>query len=85
MAAALSLSLFLQIDCGRYFIRIPLRLSSKVVRTLVELLLVAFDTALKVFHTPLDYDDSCKHSKRNVESKAFFDCQICQLSLNKKQ
>nr|GFA07241.1 hypothetical protein [Tanacetum cinerariifolium] len=37
----------------------------------VELLLVAFDTELKVFHTPLDYDASCKHSKRDVESPEF--------------
>nr|GEY10898.1 MAK10-like protein [Tanacetum cinerariifolium] len=43
---------------------------------LVELLLVAFDTELKVFHTSLDNDASCKHSKRDVESKAFFYCQI---------
>nr|GEU53412.1 hypothetical protein [Tanacetum cinerariifolium] len=33
MAAALSLSLFLQIDCGKYCIRIPLRRSSRAVRT----------------------------------------------------
>nr|GFC24518.1 hypothetical protein [Tanacetum cinerariifolium] len=33
MAATLSLSLFLQIDYGRYFIRIPLRRSSRAVRT----------------------------------------------------
>nr|GEZ00545.1 hypothetical protein [Tanacetum cinerariifolium] len=51
----------------------------------VELLLVAFDTELKVFYTPLDYDASCKNSKRDVESKAFFDRQFCQLSLNQKQ
>nr|GEU90652.1 ribonuclease H-like domain-containing protein [Tanacetum cinerariifolium] len=37
-----------------------------------------------VFHTSLDYDASCEHSKRDVESKAFFDRQICQLSLNQK-
>nr|GEV35427.1 retrovirus-related Pol polyprotein from transposon TNT 1-94 [Tanacetum cinerariifolium] len=79
MAAAVSLSLFLQIDCGRYCIRIPLRRSPRAVRTSVELLLVAFDTELKVFHTPLDDDASCKHSKRDVKSKAFFDCQISQL------
>nr|GEU77412.1 hypothetical protein [Tanacetum cinerariifolium] len=42
----------------------------------VELLLVAFDTELKVFHMPLDYDASCEHSKRDVKSKAFFDRQI---------
>nr|GEU49099.1 hypothetical protein [Tanacetum cinerariifolium] len=34
---------------------------------------------------PLDNDASCKHSKRDVKSKAFFDCQISQLSLDKKQ
>nr|GEU40248.1 hypothetical protein [Tanacetum cinerariifolium] len=51
---------------------------------LVELVLVAFDIELKVFHMPLDDDASCKHSKRDVKSKAFFDCQISQLSLNKK-
>nr|GEU38079.1 DNA-directed DNA polymerase [Tanacetum cinerariifolium] len=33
MAAALSLSLFLQIDCGKYYIRIPFRRSSRAVRT----------------------------------------------------
>nr|GEV61217.1 hypothetical protein [Tanacetum cinerariifolium] len=73
------------INCGRYCIRIPLRRSSRAVRTSVELLLVAFDTQLKVFHTPLDDDASCEHSKRDVKSKAFFDCQISQLSLDKKQ
>nr|GEV37718.1 retrovirus-related Pol polyprotein from transposon TNT 1-94 [Tanacetum cinerariifolium] len=67
MAAALSLSLFLQIDYGKYCIRISFRRSSRVVRTSVKLLLVAFDTQLKVFHTPLDHDASCKHSKRDVE------------------
>nr|GEW89026.1 hypothetical protein [Tanacetum cinerariifolium] len=51
----------------------------------VELLLVAFDIELKVFHTPLDYDASCKHFKRDIESKAFFNCQTCQLSLNQEQ
>nr|GEV38534.1 hypothetical protein [Tanacetum cinerariifolium] len=76
MVAALSLSLFLQIDYGRYFIRIPLRRSTRAVRTSVELLLVAFDTELKFFRTPLDYDASCKHSKRNVKSKAFFDYNL---------
>nr|GEX43110.1 hypothetical protein [Tanacetum cinerariifolium] len=39
-------------------------------------LLVAFDSQLKVFHTPLDYDASCKHLKSDVKGKAFFDCQI---------
>nr|GEZ84373.1 hypothetical protein [Tanacetum cinerariifolium] len=39
----------------------------------VELLLVAFDYQLKVFHTPLDHDASSKHSKRDVKGKAFFD------------
>nr|GEU61239.1 hypothetical protein [Tanacetum cinerariifolium] len=85
MAAALSLSLFLQIDYGRYFIRITLRRSFNAVRTSVELLLVAFDTQLKVFYAPLDHDASCKHSKRDVKIKTFFDCQISQLSLYKKQ
>nr|GFB02826.1 putative ribonuclease H-like domain-containing protein [Tanacetum cinerariifolium] len=33
MAAALSLSLFLQIVCGRYRIQIPFRRSSRAVRT----------------------------------------------------
>nr|GFA18574.1 hypothetical protein [Tanacetum cinerariifolium] len=33
MVAALSLSLFLQIDCGKYCIRIPFRRSSRAVRT----------------------------------------------------
>nr|GEZ73699.1 reverse transcriptase domain-containing protein [Tanacetum cinerariifolium] len=46
----------------------------------VELLLVAFDTELKVFDTPLDYDASCKHSKRDVESKAFFDSLLVAFS-----
>nr|GFB21007.1 hypothetical protein [Tanacetum cinerariifolium] len=85
MAAALSLSLFLQIYCGKYCIRIPFRQSSRAVRTSVELLLVAFDSQLKVFHTPLEDDASCKHSKRDITRKTFFDCQISQLSLDKKQ
>nr|GEZ12947.1 hypothetical protein [Tanacetum cinerariifolium] len=37
MAAALSLSLFLQIDCGKYCIRIPFRRSSRAVRTSCQL------------------------------------------------
>nr|GEV23726.1 hypothetical protein [Tanacetum cinerariifolium] len=124
MATALSLSLRLQIVCGRYYIRIPFRRSSNAVRTSVsvsllimkfidphqpvllvlilvdksswirissvrilmlqirpvriqlskvELLLVDFNTQLKVFHTSLDDDASCKHPKRDVKSKTFLD------------
>nr|GEY22772.1 hypothetical protein [Tanacetum cinerariifolium] len=39
-------------------------------------LLVAFDTQLKVFHTSLDDDASCKHPKRDVKGTTFFDSQI---------
>nr|GEZ64387.1 hypothetical protein [Tanacetum cinerariifolium] len=39
----------------------------------VELLLVAFDTQLKVFHTLLDDDSSCKHPKRDSFKIAFFE------------
>nr|GFB42454.1 hypothetical protein [Tanacetum cinerariifolium] len=51
----------------------------------VELLLVAFDTQLKVFHMSLDDDASCEHSKRDIKHKTFFDSQISQLALYKKQ
>nr|GEY64092.1 hypothetical protein [Tanacetum cinerariifolium] len=86
MAAALSLSLLLQIVCDRYCIQIPFRRSSNAVRTSirpvrirlskVELLLVAFDTQLMVFHTSLDYDASYEHPKRDIKRKTFFDSQI---------
>nr|GEY30949.1 hypothetical protein [Tanacetum cinerariifolium] len=37
----------------------------------VEPLLVAFDSQLKIFHTSLNDDASCKHPKRDVKSESF--------------
>nr|GFD06797.1 hypothetical protein [Tanacetum cinerariifolium] len=50
----------------------------------VEPLLVAFNSQLKIFHTSLDDDASCKHPKRDIKSETFLNGQISQLSLYKK-
>nr|GFA51158.1 hypothetical protein [Tanacetum cinerariifolium] len=39
--------------------------------SMVEPLLVAFDSQLKIFHTSLDDDASCKHPKRDVKGETF--------------
>nr|GFC24838.1 hypothetical protein [Tanacetum cinerariifolium] len=39
----------------------------------------------EIFHTPLDDDASCKHSQKDIKSKAFIDSEIGQLSLHHKK
>nr|GEW28520.1 hypothetical protein [Tanacetum cinerariifolium] len=66
------------------FLALQIR-SVRIQLSKVELLLVAFDTQLKVFHTSQNDDASCEHSKRDIKRKTFFDSQISQLALYKKQ
>nr|GEU91882.1 hypothetical protein [Tanacetum cinerariifolium] len=72
-------------SCGKEVIEGILSRPVRIRLSKVELLLVAFDTQLKVFYTSLDDDASCEHSKRDIKCKTFFNSQICQLALYKKQ
>nr|GEW00432.1 hypothetical protein [Tanacetum cinerariifolium] len=42
-------------------------------------------SGIEIFHTPLDDDASCKHSQRDIKSKAFINSEIGQLALNKEK
>nr|GEX85090.1 hypothetical protein [Tanacetum cinerariifolium] len=76
IVAVLSLSLFLHIDGGRYFIRIPLRRSSRAVRTSVTEL-AAENEHLKQTYKQLY--DSIKSSR--VRSKEQYDELINKVNL----
>nr|GEX10691.1 putative reverse transcriptase domain-containing protein [Tanacetum cinerariifolium] len=61
----------------RTSLSVPIRFSSlqigpiRIWLSKVEPLLVAFDSQLKIYHTSLNDDASCKHPKRDVKSEAF--------------